>query len=120
MLPRPLRFANDANCFALSEAVDGAAAEARAVFGVILGTGTGGGIVVDGRVLDRPQRDRRRVGPQPAALAAATRSARARPATAGGRAASRRSSPAPASPATTRATGERAEPRRIARRRRGR
>ncbi|PYT07384.1 MAG: fructokinase [Acidobacteria bacterium] len=51
LLGRPLRFANDANCFALSEAIDGAAAGASVVFGVILGTGTGGGIVVDGRVL---------------------------------------------------------------------
>lgn len=42
---------NDANCFALSEAVDGAGQGARAVFGVILGTGVGGGIVIDGRVL---------------------------------------------------------------------
>ena len=50
-LGRPVRFANDANCFALSEAVDGAAAGARIVFGVIIGTGTGGGIVIDGRVL---------------------------------------------------------------------
>lgn len=50
VLPRQLRFENDANCFALSEAVDGAAAGARMVFGVILGTGTGGGIVLDGRV----------------------------------------------------------------------
>jgi fructokinase len=50
VLPRPLRFANDANCFALSEAVDGAAADARAVFGVIVGTGTGGGVVLDRRV----------------------------------------------------------------------
>jgi fructokinase len=46
-----VRLANDANCFALSEASDGAAAGARCVFGVIVGTGTGGGIVVDGRVL---------------------------------------------------------------------
>jgi fructokinase len=53
-LRRPLRFANDANCFALSEATDGAAAGARVVFGVILGTGTGGGVVVDGRVLTGP------------------------------------------------------------------
>ncbi|HEY3120117.1 MAG TPA: ROK family protein, partial [Vicinamibacteria bacterium] len=44
-----LRFANDANCFALSEARDGAAAGSRVVFGVILGTGTGGGIAIDGR-----------------------------------------------------------------------
>jgi len=50
-LDRPVRLANDANCFALSEAVDGAGAGAPVVFGVILGTGTGGGIVVDGRVL---------------------------------------------------------------------
>ena len=50
-LGRPVRLANDANCFALSEAVDGAAQGARIVFGVILGTGVGGGIVVDGRVL---------------------------------------------------------------------
>ncbi len=46
-----VRIANDANCFALSEAVDGAGAGASVVFGVILGTGVGGGIVVDGRVL---------------------------------------------------------------------
>jgi fructokinase len=51
---RPLRFANDANCFALSEAVDGAAADARLVFGVILGTGTGGGIVLDRTVWAGP------------------------------------------------------------------
>jgi fructokinase len=50
-LGRPVRLANDANCFALSEATDGAAAGCRTVFGVIVGTGTGGGIVVDGRVL---------------------------------------------------------------------
>src|SRR5262245_27945053 len=48
---RPVRVANDANCFALSEAADGAAAGAAVVFGVILGTGVGGGVVVDGRVL---------------------------------------------------------------------
>ncbi|MGD8897156.1 MAG: ROK family protein [Acidobacteriota bacterium] len=53
-LERPVRFANDANCFALSEAVDGAAAGARVVFGVIVGTGTGGGVVVDRRVLTGP------------------------------------------------------------------
>jgi fructokinase len=49
---RAVRLANDANCFALSEAVDGAGEGARVVFGVILGTGVGGGIVVDGRVLE--------------------------------------------------------------------
>jgi fructokinase len=51
-LGRPVRIANDANCFALSEASDGSAAGARVVFGVIVGTGVGGGIVVDGRVLE--------------------------------------------------------------------
>jgi fructokinase len=51
LLDRPLRFANDANCFALSEASDGAAAGAACVFGVIIGTGTGGGVVVNGQVL---------------------------------------------------------------------
>ena len=50
-LDRPVRLANDANCFALSEAVDGAAAGAGVVFGVILGTGVGGGVVIDGKVL---------------------------------------------------------------------
>ncbi len=51
MLDRPIRVANDANCFALSEAIDGAGAGAGIVFGVIVGTGTGGGVVVDGHVL---------------------------------------------------------------------
>ena len=50
-LGRPVRLANDANCFALSEATDGAGAGARVVFGAIVGTGTGGGIVADGRVI---------------------------------------------------------------------
>jgi fructokinase len=49
-LRRPVRVENDANCFALSEAIDGAGAGHRTVFGVILGTGVGGGIVSDGRV----------------------------------------------------------------------
>ena len=53
-LGRPLRFANDANCFALSEATDGAAQGARVVFGVILGTGVGGGVVVNGKLLTGP------------------------------------------------------------------
>ncbi|MGH7117231.1 MAG: ROK family protein [Stellaceae bacterium] len=50
-LARRVRLANDANCFALSEAVDGAAANAQTVFGVILGTGVGGGIAIGGRIL---------------------------------------------------------------------
>lgn len=51
VLARPIRLANDANCFAMSEASDGAAAGAHTVFGVILGTGVGGGIVIDGKPL---------------------------------------------------------------------
>ncbi|WP_036259622.1 ROK family protein [Methylocapsa aurea] len=51
ILGRPIRLENDANCFALSEAIDGAAAGAGVVFGVILGTGVGGGLVVGGRII---------------------------------------------------------------------
>lgn len=54
LLRRPLRFANDADCFALSEASDGAAAGAAIVFGVILGTGVGGGIVIGGQLAQGP------------------------------------------------------------------
>jgi len=50
-LGRAVRLANDANCFALSEATDGAAAGCSSVFGVILGTGVGGGIVIDGKIV---------------------------------------------------------------------
>ncbi len=53
-LRRPVCLANDADCFALSEASDGAAAGAASVFGVIVGTGTGGGIVVGGKLLGGP------------------------------------------------------------------
>jgi len=52
VLDRPVKIANDANCFALSEAVDGGGAGAQVVFGVILGTGVGGGIVVHGRLVE--------------------------------------------------------------------
>lgn len=54
LLQRPVRLANDADCFALSEASDGAGAGADSVFGVILGTGVGGGIVIHGRLLGGP------------------------------------------------------------------
>lgn len=54
LLGREVRLANDANCFALSEATDGAADGAEVVFGVIIGTGTGGGIVIRGRPLEGP------------------------------------------------------------------
>ena len=50
-LGREVRLANDANCFALSEASDGAAAGASVVFGVIAGTGVGGGVIIDGKVI---------------------------------------------------------------------
>ena len=56
VLGRTVRVANDANCFVLSEATDGAGAGADTVFGVIIGTGVGGGTVVHGRVLAGPQR----------------------------------------------------------------
>jgi fructokinase len=51
-LGRPVRLANDANCLALSEAVDGAAADAPVVFAVIVGTGCGGGLAVNGRLIE--------------------------------------------------------------------
>ncbi|WP_343831326.1 ROK family protein [Brevundimonas olei] len=51
-LGRPVRLANDANCLALSEAADGAGAGAASLFGVILGTGCGGGLVIDGRLIE--------------------------------------------------------------------
>ena len=54
LLQRPVRLANDADCFTLSEATDGAGAGASSVFGVILGTGVGGGIVIHGRLLSGP------------------------------------------------------------------
>lgn len=53
-LGRPVRLANDADCFALSEAVDGAAAGAAIVFGIILGTGVGGGLAINQRVVSGP------------------------------------------------------------------
>lgn len=54
LMGRKISIANDANCFALSEASDGAGQGASVVFGVILGTGVGGGLVVDGRLIDGP------------------------------------------------------------------
>jgi fructokinase len=51
-LERPVRLQNDANCFALSEATDGAAAGGGVVFGIILGTGTGAGLVIDGKIVE--------------------------------------------------------------------
>ncbi len=54
-LGRPVRLANDANCFALSEAADGAGREAASVFGVILGTGCGGGLILKGHIINGPR-----------------------------------------------------------------
>lgn len=54
VLSRTVRIENDANCFALSEATDGAAADAKIVFGVILGTGVGGGLVINGNLISGP------------------------------------------------------------------
>ena len=69
-LGREVRLANDANCFALSEASDGAGRGAHVVFGVILGTGVGGGIVVERRVLDGPNAIAGEWGHNPLPLAA--------------------------------------------------
>lgn len=55
-LGRPIRMANDADCLAVSESVDGAASDGAVVFGVILGTGVGGGIVANGKLLRGPNR----------------------------------------------------------------
>jgi fructokinase len=55
ILARPIRMANDANCFALSEALDGAGKDYTMVFGVILGTGVGGGLVIHGKLHEGPQ-----------------------------------------------------------------
>ena len=52
-LDQPIKIENDANCLAISEAVDGAGADARVVFGVILGTGVGGSLVINRQVLGR-------------------------------------------------------------------
>ena len=65
LLGRPLRFANDANCFALSEALDGAGAGANSVFGVIIGTGCGGGLVINQSLIDGPMRIRGEWGHNP-------------------------------------------------------
>jgi len=53
-MKRPVRLANDADCFALSEAADGAGADHASVFGVILGTGVGGGVVINGKTVSGP------------------------------------------------------------------
>src|SRR5258706_15300960 len=67
-LAREVRIANDANCFALSEAVDGAGRDAEVVFGVILGTGVGGGIVVRRHLVTRANAIAGAWGPHPPPL----------------------------------------------------
>ncbi len=78
-LARPVRMANDANCFALSEAADGAGRGASCVFGVILGTGVGGGLVVDGRLVDGANKIAGEWGHNPLPWADAAESATASP-----------------------------------------
>jgi hypothetical protein len=90
-LARPIRMENDANCLALSEAVDGAAAGAAVVFGVILGTGVGGGLVVERRVVAGRNRIAGEWGHNPLPWP------RVRPAIAANPVASRPFSPAPGS-----------------------
>lgn len=72
-LARPVAVANDANCFTLSEAVDGAGRGAGTVFGVILGTGVGGGLAIDGKILEGANRNAGEWGhnPMPGAANAA-------------------------------------------------
>jgi len=79
LLGRELRIANDANCFALSEATDGAGAGSVIVFGVILGTGVGGGLVVNGQLLDGPNGITGEWGHNPLLLDAQRRLAAPRP-----------------------------------------
>lgn len=69
LLARPIKLANDADCMTLSEAIDGAAAGASVVFGVILGTGVGGGICVNGQLLSGPNRISGEWGHNPLPLA---------------------------------------------------
>ena len=61
----PVQILNDADCFALAEARYGVGRGHRRVFGIILGSGVGGGIVIDGQVLNRCRRLCRRMGPRP-------------------------------------------------------
>lgn len=75
-LDREVRLANDANCFALSEAVDGAGVGAEVVFGVILGTGVGGGIVVNGKIIEGANSIAGEWGHNPLAVAEADSPAR--------------------------------------------
>ena len=90
-LGRPVRIANDANCFAISEAADGAGAGAEVVFGVIVGTGVRRrGLSLRGQIVDRPEWHRGRVGTQPAAVARADESVQGRCVTAAGADASKR------------------------------
>ena len=84
-LGRPVRFANDADCFALSEATDGAAAGMARCSASSSAPASGGGIVDRRPAADRRQRDRRRMGAQPAAGAGSRRNAGSAPAIAAGR-----------------------------------
>ncbi|MGB7126273.1 MAG: ROK family protein [Methylovirgula sp.] len=78
-LRRPIRMENDANCLALSEAIDGAAAGERCVFGVILGTGVGGGLVVDCKLVSGHNKIAGEWGHNPMPLNATERQSQPRP-----------------------------------------
>ncbi len=78
-LERPVRMENDANCLTLSEAIDGAAVGERCVFGVILGTGVGGGVVIDRKLVSGRNRIAGEWGHNPMPLNAAERQSPARP-----------------------------------------
>ena len=107
-LGRPVRVANDANCFALSEAIDGAGRGAGVVFGVILGTGVGGGVIVNGKILEGRNRVAGEWGHTPLPWMTAARNIPGAPAFAGTAAASRRFFAAPAFRATMRSAPARA------------
>jgi fructokinase len=102
VLGRPVRSANDADCFALSEAIDGAGAGAASVFGVIIGTGTGGGIVINGACCNGPNAIAGEWGHNPLPWPGADELPGPEPAIAAAAAASRPSAPAPASAPTSR------------------
>ena len=103
-LARPVRVANDANCFTLSEAIDGAGRGFETVFGVILGTGVGGGIAIRQRIHEGPNQIAGEWGHNPLPWMTDEERAAGLRATAGRPGASRPSSRVPASSATTRSS----------------
>ena len=100
-LGRTIAIANDANCFALSEATDGAGCDADIVFGAILGTGVGGGVVIRGELVDGPNGIAGEWGHNPLPWPARRRTSGPANASADAAAASRPGCPDRASSATT-------------------